>query len=402
MSNTNLFLDRSIQVSAPKRSSSIRKSLGGKIVNPVSLDAYISNWVANNPTAISGVLPVATTTTQGITELATNLEAIAGVSTTTVVTPAALAAAMATIGDLESVLTNGNSTGANDITVANNQSIVAANGGGSLNLRDGVDGSVGLTNDNGAYNNSYVGLTTTNVTMGLSGTGHYTVESGHLHYNLSVPSFAYMTSIEAGLNAVANIAAANYVLAIADNSLGAISFNSGATGAFSLGSGSPLNPTVFNAGILNSVALGGIGITAKTANTAYTNQLGLNAASSAFEGLVSTLPLTLDQAYVFPDTTGLIRVDYCIATNANIAAIDGNIIFATAGALGITVDLPDPTLYDGQQVVVKKIDNGIGDVGVTTAVGNLEGVALPLAISVQYTGYQFTCYNGNWWITGTF
>lgn len=92
-----------------------------------------------------------------------------------------------------------------------------------------------------------------------------------------------------------------------------------------------------------------------------------------------------------------------IATAINHAAQDGEIIFCTVGVSGITVTLPSAAGKDGMQVTVKQIDAGGGNLGVVSAGGNIEGVALPyLGAGAPGGGTQFTSHGGNWWVTGTF
>lgn len=302
---------------------------------------------------------------------------------------------------LAAVLAVGNSTGANNIIVDSGQVIKSGTGNGTINLRDGgIDGSVGITSDNGTYGEGFLAVSALSMSTGY-GSNYFTADASSVHYNSSFPSFSYMTHIEAGLNAVGNLSSALYSIAVADNTAGIISFKTIGSGqAITINSGTDANPTVFNAGVINSVALGGRGMTIKTSNAAYANQVILNDVGSAFEGIIYPDTLSADRSYILPDTSGKISVITVVPTSINYLAKDGDIVLGTGGALGITVTLPNAALFSGMQVTVKKVDAGIGDVGVTTAGGNLEGVALPMAL-LQNNVYQYTSDGTDWWITGT-
>ncbi len=91
-----------------------------------------------------------------------------------------------------------------------------------------------------------------------------------------------------------------------------------------------------------------------------------------------------------------------VETSINYNAEDGDVVYGTVGAGGITVTLPDATGKDNMRVVVKQVDAGVGSLGVNTAGGNLEGVALPMLVPGTMQGYQFTSKGGHWWVTGAF
>lgn len=343
----------------------------------------------------------ATDTFAGLVELATDAEAIAGISTTVAITPANLTAALATAGDLESVLTNGNTTGTNDIVMSNNQSITAASGGGSLNLRDTVNSVVGLTTDNGGYTEGWVYMTPTNFSAGFGSDG--LIDLG-----------ADYTLLQAGFTNAATYMAVNRVgsfdttgpipfsnILVRDNTVGCTGSNLANTAVF-INTGSTVTST-FNAGIDNSAIVSGEGITAKTNATLYCNQLGLNANGSAFETLIDTATLTADRTAEFPDASGVIKIIRTVTTAINYNAQDCEIVLGTAGGGGITITLPDPTGKDNMQIKVKQVDAGLGSVGIISAGGKpIDNTVLPYVIPAPYNGYEFTSNGGSWWITSSF
>ena len=78
--------------------------------------------------------------------------------------------------DLASVLSVDNITGGNNIVLSDNDTIDAANGSASLNLRDGVDGSVKLAGDtitlDGAVNLDIIGSTTPTTILATDADGN--------------------------------------------------------------------------------------------------------------------------------------------------------------------------------------------------------------------------------------
>ncbi len=91
-----------------------------------------------------------------------------------------------------------------------------------------------------------------------------------------------------------------------------------------------------------------------------------------------------------------------VETSINYNAEDGDVVYGTVGAGGITVTLPDATGKDNMRVVVKQVDAGVGSLGINTAGGNLEGVAFPMLVPGTMQGFQFTSNGGHWWVTGAF
>ncbi len=339
----------------------------------------------------------ASETFAGLVELATDAEAIAGVSTTVVITPANLTAALATAGDLESVLTNGNNTGANDIELADNQFIKAENGGGRLDLRSGADNSVALTTDGGNFAEGWLGLYPTYSTLGM-GANYTTVDATNVNGFLATGA-SYMGYQAEGLTT--DLTTVNYNIAVNDNTAGAVTFAASVNGAVSINSGSAGNVTTVNAGIDNSASIGGIGITVKTANTAYANQLGLCFNGSAFETIIDTAVLTADRTAEFPDASGIISIIRTVTTAINYAAQNGEIVLGTSGGGGITVTLPDATGKDNMQVTVKKVDAGVGAFNIDSAGGLIDGAAGAILVA-QYNTLQFTSNGGAWWVTGAY
>lgn len=330
---------------------------------------------------------------------ATTAEAIAGTATNLVITPATLTAALGSIGDLDSVLANGNITGANDIEISNGQVIKAVSGGGELNLRSGADNTITLSTDNGAFAESWLSLNPTYGSFGFVA-NYLTIDADNVNGFLATGA-SYMGYQAAGLTT--DLTTVNYGIAVNDNTVGAVTFATTANSAVSVNSGITGTVTTVNTGIDNSVALGGIGITVKTANTAYANQLGLNKSGGAFETILNITSPTADRTATLPDASGLVRLIRTTTTAINASAQNGEIVLATAGGADITITLPTPVGADNMQITVKKVDAGIGVVNVASPAGTFDGAASPYtALGTQWESATFVSNGGNWFIISKF
>jgi hypothetical protein len=335
-----------------------------------------------------------------ILEWATDAEVIAGTSTNTVVSPATLAAALGSIGDLDSVLTNGNNTGVNDIEMADDQVILAENGGGQLSLRDGADSTIGLTTDNGGYTEGwfYADPTIAQMGFGTTPTVDLNATSARLNYQFA-DAFAYISLQSFGLADYTNEAVILKTIAIGSTGTHASSFSCNGGGAVALNSGTIIASTNFNINTSYSVALGGTGITVKTDNTAYCNQLGLNASGSAFEGLVDTAVLTADRTYEFPDASGVVNITRYIGVNTPTVhtAMTGEVVGVTTGAGALVVNLPSAAIAN-QVISIHKVDNGAGAVTITAAgADTIKGLGT-LSLPNQYNSATLVSDGGTSWL----
>jgi len=301
------------------------------------------------------------------------------------------------------VLADNNITGTNDIQISDNQVIAAVNGGGTLNLRDLNDGQISITTDSGAYLQAWINLATTYGTIGFGSDTYLesTAEKVGIIHNDNT-SAAYIGKNFLGLNLYANELAISKNIGIFDNAL--ISASVGCdTGAVSINSGTTLAPTVFNAGIYNSPAVGGIGITVKTANTAYCNQLGFNTSGSLFEGLLDTATLTENRTYELPDASGTVGILRTIAVSTAHTAQTGEIILGDATAAGFNVTLPNPTGKDNMMITVKKLDATANKVTLIHVVGSIDAGAANTAyeLTAQYDSVTIVSNGNNWHILAT-
>lgn len=321
--------------------------------NPIALHDFIADYLAANPSVITSVQTLA------------------------------------------QVLVVGDVTGGLDINISDGDVIKAVNGGGQLNLRDGADGTVNLTTDNGGFAEGFVNLSSTETSFGFN-TNYFYAAPSAIHLVMG-GSFAYLHPGFSGMADVLNINTTTYTIATADNSAGAISYDTGSCSAV-VNSGSNANPTVANAGVVKSAAIGGVGITMKTDNSAYANQLALNASGSAFEGLVDTATLTADRTYEFPDASGSVRIIRYIAVASPTVhtAVNGEIVAVTTGAGDLVVNLPAANL-GVQQITIKKVDVGAGKVNITAAgADTIDGAAF-IPLNAQWNSATLVSNDSDGW-----
>jgi hypothetical protein len=79
--------------------------------------------------------------------------------------------------------------------------------------------------------------------------------------------------------------------------------------AICLNSGSNADPSNINQGVVGAVLLSGVGLTAKTDHTPYTNQISFQEPGSTFDGMLKAGTNTADRAYTLPDRSGIVHVE---------------------------------------------------------------------------------------------
>jgi len=323
-------------------------------------------------------------------------------------------------GTLAETLGNGNITGGTNIILSSGDTIKPASGLSMLDLRffgddstwylglfDGVSDFTsfvsGSTNEGiiaSADATSYFGL---NIKGKFSALGAYDPQAAD-SYTSIVPGqiVAYNDSFLTATTDVVPTA-----MLVADATVSNRSSSITQPTSILINSGSGASPSQYNQNVSRSVILGGVGLTAKTNNSAYANKMILQVAGSTFDGALVPAAISTDRTWTFPDNSGQVALTtdisprQTIATAVNYNAVDGDIIFGTVGAGGITVTLPSATA-DNMQVTVKQIDNGGGNLGINSAGGLIENTIFPFVVPAQFNGFQFTSHGGNWWVTGIF
>lgn len=192
----------------------------------------------------------------------------------------------AAVPNWTAVLAIGAVSGGNNPALSDGDTLVAVNGGGSLNLRDGVDGTAHLTSDSGALNQGHVFISTTEASLGFN----------------RVAGTAPTTGFKATVGTYEMFTAGSTSFASVDTSAAPVTHSSGQPFASVV---SARNITV-NLGVLRSVALGGDTYTVKTSNAAYIQ--GLAFANSGNELLMAPSSLASDKSIIVPDANGTLTL----------------------------------------------------------------------------------------------
>jgi len=204
---------------------------------------------------------------------------------------------------LDETLQTGNTTGGTDIVVSGTDVIKSSANTNEINLNDG--NQLLFSTDNSSYTETYVYLNSTEAVMSDANGNAFQIntttkstqmlnEGGSLAFtNINYaainqePLTAYTTSSISSITIAPATANRSKEITTAT----ALLFNTGEAG----------NTSTYNSGVNRSVILGGRGITAKTNDTAYINQLGLVFLNNAFEQVLRAVNVTADRTYQLPD-----------------------------------------------------------------------------------------------------
>ena len=260
--------------------------------------------------------------------------------------------------DLAATLALGNTTGANDIVVSDTQVIKAATGGTTFNISGWGANSFELTTDAGGYLETHIAGSAAGLDLGV---GSNKAAMGLSPTTASLRYTGGVTSITSGsLSAGSNTAAIGNILIKPNNGISPTgSAPSGVSGSATfINSGIFGAVSTINAGISNSVALGGVGLTIKTNNTPYANQISLQPSGNTFNGLLAPPALSGDQTYTFQDASGTVAfLSDITGGGLNIletASLDGIII--TPPTLTGNVDDYNPTGFSTCSIIRLDID----------------------------------------------
>lgn len=329
--------------------------------------------------------------------------------------------------DLATTLGVGNTTGGNNIIVTAGDFIKSSSGDSIFDLRAaatdsfwflGNDASGGaLTGPFGAvvygdptgavlgYNVGRYGVRCENdeITIGALDTGVPSAHISILAGGILIENDALLPSLSSPIDGIISLAINNGTNRQFQTSQTpiAVGINSGRGSV-------PAAPTTVNDGVIRSVAIGGAGLTVKTDDTAYANQISLQPDGNTFDGLLVPPTLTADRTYTFQDATGTIAFLSDIPTvNAIAVSIsgptltaDGDVVIGNTSGGAISFTLPDATSDDGWKVIIKNRSGGIGNITVTPAAGQVEGAANhTIAVGEAYT---YVSQGGDWWIISSF
>ncbi len=254
--------------------------------------------------------------------------------------------------DLAETLVIGNITGGTDITLTSGDKINSSSGGGELDLRyGGSDGELILSTDNGAY--------TAKQQLYMSD-GY--VELSDYATNGEVQLYADKLMIRRGASSVTGSTNGIYIKdgdasGFVQIGVGASSVNNDAIklqdggGVATITSDNAKASVIISSqnsyadtAITNSPILGGDTIVARTANTAYVNQLAIQTAGSSFEMVLDTGGVSADRTATFQNATG---------TVAYLSDITGGAVVQT----GQTTNNVQLTLSASQAIAVQSVQS---------------------------------------------
>ena len=218
---------------------------------------------------------------------------------------------------LAQTLALGSVTGGNDITLTSGDVLKSSSGAAVLDLRQGGDGVWTVNSDSSSYAQSWIYGTSTVAQLGFGAVTDVSADATSIRMRYTGGDFLVMGQTGIASTDLANLTLTAGSLFIVDNSGGNVSKGVEADIAMFLNSGSAASPTVFNTGVDWSVALGGVGLTVKTANTAYLNQASFQASGNAFDTIVVPSAATADRTQTLQDATGTIALVADIPTDFN-------------------------------------------------------------------------------------
>lgn len=297
---------------------------------------------------------------------------------------------------LSQTLGFGNKTNGKNIVMSNGDVIKALNGGGQLNLREGSNNIVSLTNDNAGYTKAWFYLDDTQSWVGFNNT-QFLVGDKHIDMNMS-SAFGYIHFGKLGLGDATNLGGNEAGLVIANITNTGVTHGSSDGTALFLNSGSKDVPTIFNQDVNHSVASGGIGLNVKTDYSNYMNQACFQSSGNTFEVVVKPATITSDREQIVADADGVICVHKVIEVNTTHFALDGQVIGVTTGAGNVDVILPDASIPN-MRITIKNL-GGAGQVNVKAlGLQTIDGVST----KVLNTKWQFIVIYSTgteWWVVG--
>lgn len=192
------------------------------------------------------------------------------------------------------------------------QKMRALNGGGVLNFRLNNDGEVLLTNDDVAFLLSYLALFPNGAALGYnSGVGLYLeVTADHIIFTpIAFSAYYGWSAVGGGLWNIALQSSTQIftITAVADNGSD-VTQNSGTDFLFLNTGLSGVFNSVMKTGVQRSVIISGKGITAKTNDTTYLNQISFQEPNVLFDCILKSSGITADRTINLPDKSGTVAL----------------------------------------------------------------------------------------------
>jgi hypothetical protein len=237
---------------------------------------------------------------------------------------AELATLAATTEDLGATLAVGNTTEGNDIVMTSGDVISSSSGDSFLDLRyASTDNQIVLANDAGLAKANLL-LSDTFLQTSFGTDFYQEIKSGEILLHGTASYYAADNS-EAGFRQ-SSAYSAGHTFIIAPNATENRSIQRG-DDAVMINSGEG-SASLFLSGVTNTVIVGGAGITAKTNDTAYVNQVSFQEDGVTFDTLVVPSTATADRTQILQDKSGTIALvtdisdkeyDETVALVANVA-----------------------------------------------------------------------------------
>lgn len=303
---------------------------------------------------------------------------------------------------LAETLTLGNITDGNDIIMSTGDVIQASQGGGQINLRAlNIDDVVIISTDNGNLLQSFVGLTASESILGHTDKAQLILNSNTVLLHGYFPD-AFTTITNAYIKVENYVSGSTIDSPFAIYDIGNKNVQQGNSDidiyGLVLNSGMQSNPTIFLSGVTNSVAVGGVGLTIKTKDSIYGNQISLQESGNTFDNVIApSSGTTQDNTATLPNTSGTIVVHNITGTSVNTNAIDGQVILGTGGVGGITIMLPVP--ISNQRISIKKVDAAVGYVTIDGNGADIEGLGTRDLIN-QWDYLVLVSDDTRWYIFG--
>lgn len=193
--------------------------------------------------------------------------------------------------ELSEILANGNTT-------TDGQTINALNGGGQLDLRYGAtNNQVMLSNDSGGFGEEGFYMEDDYISYYTQGYNGYF----EFDYRATTP-YAQLVVEGTAIDRYLNLSVGADDISIIENTSTSVSSNSNKNHIF-IGT----DASSLQAGVINSVVIGGSAITGKANDTVYVPRLGFYE-SGTIEGYLQNGTLTADRNWTLPDFSGTVAL----------------------------------------------------------------------------------------------
>jgi hypothetical protein len=201
--------------------------------------------------------------------------------------------------NLKETLSIGNFTG-------NGQTIIPENGNGGLDLRNqNTDNIVLLTNDFlGALGYVFLGLSSTQLGFSAAAGAYFEASANEAFIRaVGLNTYWAVSQANGGLKALSSFGD-TFVFVVVENALANRTQETLGPTAVFIHTGKAGEASTILQNVLRSVVISGKGITAKTDDTTYLNQISFQESGSLFDAILRAENITADRFYDLPDESG--------------------------------------------------------------------------------------------------